>query len=510
MSCTLQGAACILPSLCRLVEVSLDSEMERLAAMHIEKDFLAQLMDPWLFADEKGDILHRNVPAESLFGDADAGAVRSVTAFDPLFKAGGPRVSGGSRTLRIGKTDRQVRVFSARLDKGPQGFLYLFETAKILKLFDFDTFLDHIDAGIAIINRDGGLEHLNATLSKLIGVDVKPWIGQRVQDLVEDGLLKESASMKTVEDKCAATMNVTYGSGTTLQYHNIPVFDDRGEVRKVVGTSRDVTRVIQLESDLASSETLKDAYFKRLHTLEVFLGGDRIVYSSEPMRQVLQVAVKAGKYDSPVFLWGESGVGKEMIAKLIHQTGHRNQGAFVGINCSAISPELLEAEFFGYEDGAFTGARKGGRKGLFDEAQDGTLFLDEITELPLRLQSKLLRVLQENEYMRVGSTKTLPTNARIIASTNLSAEQILDGTGFRRDLFYRLCVVPIHIPPLRERREDILPLIRFFFKKPQRQVRIRHRHRQLVDPPVHEIQLARQCSGAEKFYRAADHRCRVR
>ena len=432
--------------------------------MLIEKSFLEQLMDAWLFADEKGDILHKNAPAESLLSDRGEQAICSVTAFDPLFENGDSASLKPPRTLRIGKRDRRVQVFSVQLDEGPRGFLYLFETAKLLKRVDFDTFLDHIDAGIAIINRDGAIEHLNATLSKLIGVDVKPWIGQRVQDLVADKLLKESASMKTIEDKCAATMNVTYGSGTTLRYHNIPVFDDQGEVRKVIGTSRDVTRVIQLESDLANSETLKEAYCKRLQTLEVFLGGDRIVYSSEPMRQVLQVAVKAGKYDSPVFLWGESGVGKEMVAKLIHQTGNRSQGAFVGINCSAISPELLEAEFFGYEDGAFTGARKGGRKGLFDEAQEGTLFLDEITELPLRLQSKLLRVLQEHEYMRVGSTKTISTNARIIASTNLSAEQILDGTGFRRDLFYRLCVVPIHIPPLRDRREDILPLIRFFLK----------------------------------------------
>ena len=161
-----------------------------------------------------------------------------------------------------------------------------------------------------------------------------------------------------------------------------------------------------------------------MNTLEVLLGRDRIVYSSEQMKRVAQVAVKASKFDSPVFLWGESGVGKEMIAKMIHQGVTGRTGPFVGVNCSAIPSELLESEFFGYEEGAFTGAKKGGRKGLFDEAEKGTLFLDEISELPLGMQSKLLRVIQEHEYMRVGSNKTIATDVRIIASTNLSREHL--------------------------------------------------------------------------------------
>jgi transcriptional regulator with PAS, ATPase and Fis domain len=157
-------------------------------------------------------------------------------------------------------------------------------------------------------------------------------------------------------------------------------------------------------------------------------------------------------------------VGKEMIARMIHQSGNWSQGPFVSVNCSAVPSELLEAEFFGYEDGAFTGAKKGGRRGLFDEAEKGTLFLDEIGELSLGMQSKLLRVIQEHEYMRVGATKTTPADVRIISATNLSQERLMDGAGFRRDLFYRLSVIPIHIPPLRDRRDDILPLIRFFLK----------------------------------------------
>ncbi|MDD5167959.1 MAG: sigma 54-interacting transcriptional regulator, partial [Syntrophales bacterium] len=185
---------------------------------------------------------------------------------------------------------------------------------------------------------------------------------------------------------------------------------------------------------------------------------------SDAMKKVVQVAVKAAQFDSPVLIWGESGVGKEIIADLIHRSSDRGQGAFVGINCSAISSELMESEFFGYEAGAFTGAKKGGKKGFFDEAKGGSIYLDEISELPLHLQSKLLRVIQEHEFIRVGGSKAVRTDARIIASTNLPREQIADGSIFRRDLFYRLSVVPIYIPPLRERRDDILPLIRFFQK----------------------------------------------
>ncbi len=431
----------------------------------IERDFLRQIANPALLADEEGHLLMMNDPAESLLRSADLHSINSIAEIDPLFaKAESPEAPEGPRNIKIGKMSRRIRVFPVGFDGEKKSYLYLFDIADILKLMDFDTFLDYIDVAIGIVDQDGVLEHLNDTLSKYIGVDAKEWIGRDLHELVEEHALTDAASLNALKAKKPMSTNVTYGSGITLQYQSIPFFDKRGKIKKVVSTGRDVTRMIQLESDLSSSETLKDQYYKRLNSLEVLLGRDKIVYSSEQMKRVAQVAVKAGKFDSPVFLWGESGVGKEMIAKMIHQSGNRSQGPFVGINCSAIPSELLESEFFGYEEGAFTGAKKGGRKGLFDEAEKGTLFLDEISELPIGMQSKLLRVIQEHEYMRVGSNKTIPTDARIIASTNLSRDQLVDGVGFRRDLFYRLSVIPIHIPPLRERRDDILPLIRFFLK----------------------------------------------
>lgn len=446
--------------------------------MILNRRFLEQLIDAWIFTDETGLVLAKNGAADSLLRGAGMGVPRSITEIDPLFRSDPLRFLQCPRRVRMGKRSRQIRIFPAGLKNHQNGFLYLFETAPVLKIMDFEAFLDCLDTGVAVAGQDGTLEHLNQSLSGSIGVDVKEWIGRRLQDLVAERTLTQSASLRALKAKKPVCSNVTYGAGTTLAWQSVPVQDGRGAVRKIVSTGRDVTRIIKLEQDLTSSETLKERYQKQLNTLEVLLGKDRIVYSSEAMKRVAQVASKASKFDSPVLLWGESGVGKEMIARMIHQGGNRSKGPFVSVNCSAVPAELLESEFFGYEEGAFTGARKGGRKGLFEEAEKGTLFLDEISELPLGVQSKLLRVIQEHEFMRVGSSKTTPTDVRIIAATNLSREQLMEGLGFRRDLFYRLSVIPIYIPPLRERREDILPLIRYFLKtlniKYGTEVRIAH------------------------------------
>ncbi|WP_168161240.1 sigma-54 interaction domain-containing protein [Desulfatibacillum aliphaticivorans] len=404
-----------------------------------------------------------NDSAASMLASAGHAFAHKIDKIDYSFDPGSPGQSAGAAgKIQVGEKCWRASVFPFLLNDGQEGFLFLPEAEDILKLVDFDTFLNSIDAAIVITDQNGMLEHINDSLSRLLGVGVREWVGRNVQECIDQKVLTDSVSLKVLRAKKPISMNVSYGAGVTIHYKSVPIMDGHGEVRKVISTGRDVTRLINLEKDLSSSETLKDQYYQRLNTLEVLLGGERIVYSSEPMRKVVQVAIKAGKFDTPVFLWGESGVGKEMAARLIHQSGIRSPGPFVGVNCSAVPSELLESEFFGYADGAFTGARKGGQKGLFDEAEGGTLFLDEITELSLTMQSKLLRVIQEREFMRVGGRKRIRTDARIIASTNLSWEELTEGSGFRRDLFYRLSVIPIQIPPLRDRRDDILPLIRFF------------------------------------------------
>jgi two-component system NtrC family response regulator len=189
-----------------------------------------------------------------------------------------------------------------------------------------------------------------------------------------------------------------------------------------------------------------------------------IVSQSTAMSQVLNIAGRVASSNAPVLITGETGTGKELVAKAVHFAGSRREKPFVAVNCAALSENLLESELFGHEKGAFTGADRQ-RKGRFETAEGGTLFLDEVGEIPLALQVKLLRVLQEKTYERVGSSHPIPTNVRIVAATNRDLEAMVREGKFREDLFYRLNVVAIRIPPLRERREDIPPLIDAFIER---------------------------------------------
>ncbi len=190
-----------------------------------------------------------------------------------------------------------------------------------------------------------------------------------------------------------------------------------------------------------------------------------LVLYSNTMMELVDVALRVAKVDSTVLICGESGVGKELLAKLIHDQSSRSLGPFVKINCGAIPENLLESELFGYEAGAFTGASKQGKLGQFELASGGTLFLDEIGELSLSLQVKLLRAIQEQEFVRVGGVKPRTVDVRFIAATNRDLEQMIRQGMFRADLYYRLNVIPVLVPPLRERKEDILPLVHHFQQK---------------------------------------------
>jgi two-component system, NtrC family, response regulator AtoC len=209
----------------------------------------------------------------------------------------------------------------------------------------------------------------------------------------------------------------------------------------------------------------REALRREVSRLREEVGVDRryreIVAKSPAMMQALEVASKVAKHPSPVLITGESGTGKELIARLIHEQSDRAGGAFVPINCGAIPENLLESELFGYVKGAFSGADRD-KTGLFEVATGGTLFLDEIGEMPAALQVKLLRVLQENEVRRLGDTRTREVDARILAATNKDLQEEIRNGGFRQDLYYRICVVPIHLTPLRQRREDVPVLVRHF------------------------------------------------
>ena len=330
---------------------------------------------------------------------------------------------------------------------------------------DIDVMLNCIDEAVLIVDRDANILKYNETFSRLTDLMGRSIVGQNLKEIVARGLLREAAALKALEVKKKIDMNVTYETGQTATWTYIPVYDEQGELVLTVGTGRDITKLVNLEKKLKITETIISQYEGRNFNLIGDTGHVDIIYSSSAMQHVIRMGWKAAATSSPVLIWGETGVGKEIVANVIHQTSTRNDKPFVVINCASIPDELLEAELFGYEEGSFTGAKRSGRKGILEEAHEGTLFLDEIGELPLKMQSKLLRFLQEGTFKRIGSNKTQSVDVRILSATNLTVDQLLSSKHFRQDLFYRIAVIPIFVPPLRERKEDIFPLINYFIKK---------------------------------------------
>lgn len=258
------------------------------------------------------------------------------------------------------------------------------------------------------------------------------------------------------DSRKAATIMFHTPAGREVILTGNPVLDDRGEVSQVVINIRDMTELRHLKEEALRATAELQALRAR------HLAAPEVVRQSRAMQQVVEQALRVAAVDSTVLITGESGVGKEVIAGLIHRNSQRREGPFMEINCGAIPEQLLESELFGYERGAFTGASKEGKIGLLEVANNGTLFLDEIGDLPLGLQVKLLRFLQEQRIYRLGGRREIKLDVRILAATNKDLARMVQEKAFREDLYYRLNVVPLRIPPLRERREDILPLAQHF------------------------------------------------
>ena len=325
-----------------------------------------------------------------------------------------------------------------------------------------DVIIEFSFDGIYITDGDARTIKINSAYENITGLRKEDLLDKNMKDLVAGGIVSESGSLIAIKNKKPVTLYQEFKTGKRALITSSPVLDEAGQVTMVVTNVRDMTEIYCLKKEVAKSEEQKEKLEKEIDNLRDKLFDSDIVARDRRILSVLYLANRAAPLDVTVLLTGETGVGKEMFAKYIHQNSKRMKRPFVKVNCGAIPHDLIESELFGYEKGAFTGANKEGKPGLFEAADKGTIFLNEIGELPLNLQVKLLRVLQEGEIERIGSISPKKIDVRVISATNRDLAKMVESQDFREDLYYRLNVFPIVIPPLRERVDDIEPLIERF------------------------------------------------
>jgi PAS domain S-box-containing protein len=333
---------------------------------------------------------------------------------------------------------------------------------------------------IFIADKNGYGIKMNEAYTRVTGITEDKLIGRHLKDVVREGIISESVSLKVLKEKKRVTI-IQNANGKELLVTGNPVFDENGDVSYVVTNLRDISTLKNLEKELNQTKALAEKYLQELRLYqkkEDVIHHEGVIANSSQMLNVINLAQKIAPFNSTVLLLGESGVGKEVIANLIQKLSNRSDKPFIKVNCAAIPKELIESELFGYEKGAFTGADSRGRPGLFEQAHTGTIFLDEIGEMPLQLQGKLLRVLQELEVTRIGGRRTIKIDVRIISATNKDLESLVQRGEFREDLYYRLNIIPIKIPPLRERQEDIPLLANYFLDKANKKYNL---NKQLTD-----------------------------
>ena len=328
-----------------------------------------------------------------------------------------------------------------------------------------DVIIESSHDGLWISDAKGNVLRVNQASLNFAGLKAEEVIGKNMRDLVAAGQFDRSATLEVLKHGTAVSLVQTQYDGKQVMVTGNPVRDDDGNIKMVVINARDLTTLNRLQAELEESRVLTKQLGSELSQLHKLNDLDsKIVMRSASMARVFETAMRVAQVDSSVIIMGESGVGKGLMAKIIHQASPRQHGPLVRVDCGGIPESLIEAELFGYEKGAFTGALQNGKPGYFELAHGGTLMLDEVGELPIALQAKLLRFLEDNEVVRVGSTTPRHIDVRVIAATNRNLERMVEVGQFRGDLFFRLQVVPIILPPLRERVEDIPPLIQHFME----------------------------------------------
>ena len=325
--------------------------------------------------------------------------------------------------------------------------------------------IEHSFDGIFITDKNANVLRINHAYEDITGLKSEDVLGKNMADLVKGKLISHSGSLIVARTKKPVTLQQRFRSGKEALVTSSPIFDKNGTLIMIVTNVRDLTEIYNLKEIVQEKTDAMERLRLELAHIQNPAAEQEVIAKDETTLAAMLLANRVAPMDTTVILLGETGVGKEVMDRYIYQHSHRVKNSFIKVNCGAIPESLIESELFGYESGAFTGANRSGKIGLFELANKGTLFLDEIGELPKDMQVKLLRALQEQEIMRVGGTKPVKINVRVIAATNRNLEEMVKNGEFREDLYYRLTVFPISIPPLRLRKKDITPLALSFLTK---------------------------------------------
>lgn len=325
-----------------------------------------------------------------------------------------------------------------------------------LKMKESEAAIESSYDGIYITTPEGKNVRMNKAIERLTGFNKDQIVGKNIIELKEKGMFNDFVTPRVVRTHETHSVIQRMKTGKETLVTGSPIFDENGRLHSIITNVRDLSELNALKNELEKYEKRNLELQNELKNNNQFVYQNKLVYQSEAMDKIVSSIHHLAHLDVTVCITGESGVGKENVAELIYQlSGKSHKSNFYKINCAAIPKELLESELFGYAEGAFSGAKRGGKTGLFEAASHGTLLLDEIGDMPLKMQAKLLRFLQDKEIMRLGSTEKRKIDTRIIAASNKNLELLIKEGAFREDLYFRLNVIPIYIPPLRERKEDI-------------------------------------------------------
>ena len=337
-------------------------------------------------------------------------------------------------------------------------------TTEILSRY-VERILDALPDGLFISDISGVTLYVNKMYEQLTGLRQDRVVGKNVRSLVEEGVFDHVLNPQIVRTGKPATHVQQLKDGKKLVLSGFPVFDETGAIRLVVTFARDISLLANLQERVDGQRRLIDQINEQLAHMAEERRPEAPVFASPVMGEVMSLLERFAASDATVLILGETGSGKDVFARLTHSLSRRRDRVLLKVDCGGISESLTESELFGYAPGAFTGASSKGKAGYFEIADGGTVFLDEVGELPLPMQTRLLRVLQDGEIMRVGSSSPRKVDVRIIAATNRNLAECVESGTFRRDLYYRLNVATVRIPSLRDRPEDIRPLAEHFLNQ---------------------------------------------